>query len=1600
MLLTFQTLISPISVFASTETDEQIGTVLDLVSAPQEDAAEEGIQEDSLILDGEKTREVETQEESTTPVEDSPVEEIQEESTKPDGGISVEKDNQEKTVLDAEEEPDSTQVIGTIPVNEVSFKMTINGEDVHNYDKPLTQGQKAEISFLFTTNTEGEGANSKGSSFEFKLPESIIDFKNNFNGNHPGNEEEPAFSYKTTGNVVTVTLEEELGLKASSNTQFKMSFESGFNLEEDSLEQVLVIPSEDGKMTETIKLTFLPTTSNDKMTKKSLGTTSEDGIRFIEWEVWVNTAGKMLSDATLVDTAVGAHEVVAGSVKLTKYEIGLNGVKINTAQVIKEGVNFEDILLKGSDAYKITYKTAVTGEALSGEQTFKNTVNLTNGSSSESATGEQKITFGKALEKVIKEFNNYSSSWEVRYNYNLAKISSESAVITDKISGPHEIDLESIKVYEMTVNENGQASGAGTEVLGGYTKAISQDGKTLTLKFSDGVSKAYRIIYDAKYTDSDNPDFFVENVNLSNSVMAGLTEEEWAKNCQGTTCKVSKSLTQGILKKSYEVDFDKKQINWTIVVKADNPNRAMGGINLTDSFLGEGEHTLIGGENGIKVTGDFVNHNISLIEPNGEGETSKGFVLTADSLLAGKTATIKYSTAFTIEENGSVQPSYKNNANLNWKYNSRDYNLSVESVFTPKPTTVNNGAKEGSFDHQTQIFNWGIKININKQDISGAVLEDTLGPGHKIVEGSLKVYEYTLKMNDDTIGEKSEQPLDPSNYNLQLNGEGSGFTLTFINSLDKDVNNKAYYVEYQTIDSDNILGISKPELEAAHKEVNSANQSQYSNGAKFTTKEKTYTLTTTPVSIKNANNLIEKSAKPDSKNGIYDWSLYVNKSHSTLGDVTVSDEMSPNLMLLPDSIQVCELSISKDGTISIKNNTCKTPDNLKVDSSGEGDKFKIILKDVNRKGYIIQYKTVVLGNIEEKFSNNAIIEFNGEKKENETVDNVEQRFAFSKSDASASSKKGTLKLNKTGLNPANGKVISLVNIEFKLVKVVGGKNYEIATATTNENGDFIFENIRYGTYKLVENTPEGYKPLTETEAKVVLDEETDYNGDENPVLNIVNTENVNYCPAFTLTVKDVDGEPLKAGQKILLKDPNSVRADIERTTNANGEITVDYSKDVIGIYDVYLVTTEISTSIDEVTGEETTTINTIETMIDNTSILYTEGECFDSVQPAPACPNFVITVNDEDGNPYKVKEVILKNNANELVKTDMTDENGQIKLDSSKISAGKYHLYDSTTNNYLGEVDISYKADCQAVSNAPKDCPRYVVVVTDRDGNNRDNVAVEIKNNKGDVVASGTTNTDGQVIITEKYPAPGEYAVYEGNHYIGKVQISYADEKCEAIMEPINACPNFKLTVNNSSNNPREGIDITVKNSNNETIFSGTTDENGQILIPYLIGPGKYSVYEDTNFINTFTVEQLCEAIVKPVPSGGGGYYPPPTDPGEEPGTPENPTDPGEEPGTPENPTIPGEEPGTPENPTEPGEEPGIPGKPSTPGEQETPDGSAPVDDGSNKGDANSSDGKGKYTDAEKLPQTDGESNMFVMLIGIILVTISMKLLAFRRKTA
>ncbi|MEC1176910.1 collagen binding domain-containing protein [Metasolibacillus meyeri] len=1382
-------------------------------------------------------------------------------------------------------------VCDTIPSTLADFKLEINNVGVDaSYDQVLDQGQTGRATFEFSVDTQT--CNDVGAQFQFELPNSILELTNNTFGQEV-TQGGIRFSYEYDANtrLVTVTLLEVIdpieGISSAAKVEFFFESYFDFHGADDELTHDVEIP-QSSSTSITVPITFLPNFSGNPVTKSATSNVLIDSItgeRTIQWEAWINEDGKDLDDAKLVDTMTGGHEL-DGDITVTAYQMGLNGRTTTVVPGVSDIYSdFDSIVLNGRYAYKLEYTTKVNLdiEDQVGTKAFSNQIalNAKNGIEiAKSGNPSRSTTYGEPLAKSKGSANNYESNWVIDYNFNRATIPQAQAWVEDRLPTNngvrHLIDKASITVYEVNVSETGAFVSLGNLVHEGidYTLVNPSTGQVeegFRINFNSGINKAYRIVYKADY----EKDFYTEgNRTLTNTVVSGTS----------TSKTETHNLSQQILTKTHTVDFDKQVITWTISVTADN--EAISDLTLSDVFNydgADGEHTLVewdttsgvvetSSTNAIIISNQMTDASVLLTPDN-----KTGFTITDGNIAKGQTATIQYKTKYTTL-GSSVNPNgYGNQVTAEWE-TDEEYELTRGTKYVPNTAdpAIKNGNKTGSYNYDTQRFDWKVVVNTNKANINGAVLIDTIGEGHELV-GGIRVYEYILEnANDDDDGEfgaelTSGYTINPSNPEGLTDTE---FTITFDGAYTAPY--KTYVILYQTQDIDNIIGIDGA----------SGTNPTYDNTATFIIQGDVPKVLGEPeIPVKDGNHLLTKNIhQSDTISRPYiEWTLDINKSLSNLGETKVKDIPVGNIIVIKDSVKLrpytvnAGTGITNEVTPSYNNSAWQdvnavTGANIEYLSDGG---FELTFDDLNKQGYQVIYRTLVIGQAGDTVSNNATIEFAGADNlaDNQgTGDDKSRILAYSLSDANFSTTKGDLSFTKVAVDPLTGVKTPLEGVEFALVKTVASTDYRIATAVSDANGYFEFKNVNYATYFVEEiDTPNGYRSASRFSIVLNADNDTSLSVNESlkynyEVKNIELVDLSSACPNFTITIKDVNGQPTP-NKEIKLLDKNGTEV-YSGITDSTGKIVVKY----LGAPGPHSV----------VEAGEYTVVDENDAPIDtnNPTITVKYGDdCEVEVQATNGCPSVTITINDDNNNPRPNVTVTLKDSNNDTVATETTGTDGKFTLPSTT-PAGTYKVYEG--NQYLGTVTIDYTTSCEAELTVARACETFTLTINDVDGKPRENLDIEIVDkDDSNTRFTGTTNADGELVFDNLPPTglpPAEYVVYEVG-VTDPLDEFTVDTNCEHTVQPIPACPAFTLTIENEDGPLKVGTKVVIENKDTNVQFEATVVTDGKITFVtnqngerYTIEPGNYTVisYEikpgqSVPFGEDFTVTYTtnCEDEVK-----------------------------------------------------------------------------------------------------------------------------------------
>ena len=1276
-------------------------------------------------------------------------------------------------------------------------------------------GDKVDLNYTFSITADKN--HEVGSTFEFELPQALLNFDN---GKLSGTITDPetgfSVNYTTSGRTVTVITTKRLDeADAFTGTLHFIAHFSADGTNGD-LDQDLKIPIVGGDSVD-LPFIFKPILTGDSMSKKGTSSIGVDGQRYIEWEIWTNREGANLSNAEVVDTLGGEDHglELEGKITVEKFPVGLTGPGASAGTT--EADNFPVKLEDGRNAYKLTYKTKVTRTPTETTESFTNSATLKNNNgTSNPVTATATHTYGTKLDKTATIKDKYLAKWEVKYNYFGSK---GTKTLTDTVTAPHKIVKDTIKVFSVSVNAAGKGE-VGAMITPQPEITMSTDNRTFSMVLDSQNGEAYFIKYDTVL----DQEFVEEGGEISNKISDGTNKD-------GDGFSYSQNI---IGKNRTAIDFDTKEITWKIDVDIEQATKE---FTITDIFHldgdGESRQTLLNHDNNpFKISGDLTSATSQDIT-----DPKKGFTLGFGDLTKGTKFSITYKTKFDILPNGTPYPLYKNTATANWvgAVDGKPYRAKDNAEYkTGNTNTGNNGYKNGSFDHVKQEFSWNLAVNINKQEINGATLVDVIKSGHELKLGTVKVHKLKLSGND--TGEPDEEVTTGFTKTEVTNG----FTITF-NIATTD----AYIITYQTIDSDDIIGNNGTDL--------------YENTAIFKTIDDREFELQASTTVKNANKLIHKKAVTDGSEETIAWTVDVNESHSALGNIILTDKMSLNQLILPGTFTKSAITMDAQGNLSYGTPVPVTPVINSTDNS-----FTLDLDNLNQKGYRIQYKTFFLGGEGDKFSNEASISYAGVTTGVENESGVKDEvFNFNDSGGTISAVKGKLEIHKVGLNPNSGEQKNLEGIPFTLWNKT--KTIELATGTTSADGKLTFEDIRYGKYVLEEGTNPhaGYLPWEDKE--ITMGVLTDFNENGGKLYVVENIEDTpaSTCTNFTLTVQDVDGDPRADVQLKLVNKNTGATVTAPAKTNAQGQVVIDRTILSAGPYEVF-----------EIDGQ---------TEVELGKVIVNYDNCEAEVQPAPSCPLFTITVKDGSDNVRPNVTVTVKDKAGLEIKTDKTNTEGKITIDSDELPAGKYDVFENDL--LLGEIDVTYiGADkCEAEVIGAGSCPNFTLTVNDLSNNPREDIEVTVKNAAGTpikiagetIYKTGTTITGNAGIVS--FPSsiePGTYTVYEvvnGNEK--RINTFTVTDTCNGSVRPIPftpgptpTCDAFTITVKQDGVIVKAGVDLVLKLGETE-IIAGKTKADGTIAFAKGDLPqGTYKAFDkDGNDLGSVTVtytQDECQAVV------------------------------------------------------------------------------------------------------------------------------------------
>ncbi|MED2785989.1 SpaA isopeptide-forming pilin-related protein [Bacillus thuringiensis] len=359
-----------------------------------------------------------------------------------------------------------------------------------------------------------------------------------------------------------------------------------------------------------------------------------------------------------------------------------------------------------------------------------------------------------------RPINTNEINWKVEMNK--TKDTLKNAVFKDNIPQGTSLNKDSIKVYYLEVDVNGNVT-RGAEAEPTDYNIISSDGSKLEIAFKDSINKAYQIEYATKITD-ENIKSFRNNVTI--------TSDNQKQQNASSTVTVSRGTH---LNKTSKYDPKTQTIEWTITYNGDQREIKKADAILKDIF--DDTHELDANsivvknasynEKGTLVTGDAVNNYTVSNKKN-------GFDLQFnDDINSAYVITYKTKPTNKVIEDGKV----KNTVTAD-----NDSSKENEASFKQQNIIKSNNKAETNYKDKTTT--WTIIVNNNNYPLNNAIITDTFD------HGGLQLKDKKLEIKD-------------GNYTLQagtdyvLDATDKGFKITLIGAYQSNMT-KTLVVKYTT----------------------------------------------------------------------------------------------------------------------------------------------------------------------------------------------------------------------------------------------------------------------------------------------------------------------------------------------------------------------------------------------------------------------------------------------------------------------------------------------------------------------------------------------------------------------------------------------------------------------------------------------------------------------------------------------------------------------------------------------------------------------------------------------------------------------------------
>ncbi|WP_107942011.1 LPXTG cell wall anchor domain-containing protein [Metasolibacillus fluoroglycofenilyticus] len=1275
-----------------------------------------------------------------------------------------------------------------------------------------------------------------------------------------------------------------------------------------------------------ITLNFQPRgTTGDTITKTGTPDNAGRNSEYIDWTVRVNTDLAVNTNSGITpftDTLTGNH-TFDSIVSIKELDISPNGTVTLTnrdALTPLPAISGKSMTLHLPNqehiGYEIVYRTKVGELGNIPPAIFDNAASY---NSSPAVNKTVEVQFDTPLRKSVVTQPRLESpgvittEWQIEYNQNKRNIPAGVAKLTDVWTEGHEL-YGDVEVYK-----NGSST---AEPTANYSFTLAADGLGFDLEFPTGTEDAYVIKYKTQLEVGEV--YPTSNLNIENTVTReDFTSHTGLQNRRSATY----NKTSWVLNKTAEgVNYtDVKEMYWKIVANQARYNLEVG-TKFTDTY--EGSYLNLQEDSLVVTTvaGGTLerDEDYSLTLTNGtvDGENREtGFIIQLLKPINGQQIEIEYTTTYEIKDVGQNNRVYNNQVVLS-DTGIPKFGTSTDTASqTIRGEQSRNGNKTGSYNYGTKTFHWEVELNFNYNSITNAIFKDVLPSSQEVT--ALKVEKGTLDPAGNFVANA-----DPNDTKIYSAAEIENVVTENGTAIEIEIAlgtiTTPYKVTYETKDADAVY----PHGSA----ITISNTAKlYAQG----NEDQPRGEWNEDVPVAHTEQILDKTGISTSATPEVTWNFKFNYAQSQLNNIVITDEVGkingdPGQLILQNSFNVWEMNFTDTNSTPTKGSQVitngqvnSTATDVALDVDIAAGTFVLNLPDGD-KAYYVEYATVYMGPSGSNVDNEVRVDYTSADG-NSGSDAVNSlRFEYN-----AGGTVGTVPFVILKTDAATG--LPMENVKFELYGPYTGSTM-LASGSTNEDGY-----LNYGLklaqsrnnstpYKVVEEKQDGYEDLGDYEFILDPDKiETSGKYQGFQVIEITNEpEGGLGCPQFELTVFDIDGRALsnetvslvstatglstnqaldsngkatftstevKAGEytvvfngeeldtiviqynntpceaiaqpapacdefTVVVKDANGqIRTDITQLTLKQGSIEVKQTPDANGkfVFD--------SNGKDPVDGVKPGIYQVYEgnQYLGEVELTYTASCGYEfEVTLAPTCPTFILIVKDVDGKLVADGTLVTvkKSDGTEVVKDEPT-VNGKITLGDGTITGGL------EPDTYTVEIDsevidtFTTNTNCEAEVQPKPACPAFELTIENEDGPLKAGTKVVIENNDTNVQFEATVVTDGKITFATNQNGtlytiePGDYTVVSYEIEPGQsvpfgedFRVTYTTADCKDEVKKPRACTEFEITViSPDGTTPKANTKVIVEDENGvETEY--TTDTDGKITLPPTQSPGKVVVYE------------------------------------------------------------------------------------------------------------------------------------------------------------